>query len=389
MTMIKLIVRTFIKDSENISDKTVREKYGILGGVLGIICNVVLFITKLVAGTMMNSIAVTSDAVNNLSDTGSSLITVVGSRISSKNPDREHPFGHGRAEYIAALIVSFIIEIVGFELLKSSFGKILSPEATVISPVIIGILIFSVLLKLWMFSYNRYLGKLIDSEVLKAAASDSLSDVFATSAVIVSAAVGHFTNLPIDGFAGLIVSAMIMYTGFGVARSTVDRLMGAAPDKKLVDKIEQMITESSGIIGVHDIIVHDYGPGRIMASAHAEVPENSGLVEVHDVIDSTEERIFNELGVSIVLHIDPTAAGSERYESYKTVITDIVSDTDSSYSIHDFRFCDDKSRTRLFFDLAVPCEISEKKRTDDIKTIRDKISAAFPETESVIKIDTV
>lgn len=303
--MIKIIVKSFIKDYSDTSDKQVRESYGVLGGVLGIICNLVLFIIKLAIGFYMNSIAVISDAFNNLSDLGSSLIAIIGVKMSNRPPDHEHPYGHGRIEYISSLIVSFIILLVGLQLLRSSFNKILTPETIVFNPILISMLIFSVLVKIWMFSYNNYISKAINSSISKATAYDSLNDAIATSALIITTIIGHYLDLSLDGIAGLVISFLILYTGFSVAKDTVNLLLGSSPDPELVSSINSIILGGKHIIGIHDLNVHDYGPGRIIASIHAEVPDSISIVDIHSVIDDLEKRVLHELSVNLVIHMDP------------------------------------------------------------------------------------
>ena len=303
--MIKFLVRKFVPDFENTTDTKVREKYGVLGGVLGIICNFFLFVLKLTVGLLMNSISIISDAFNNLSDTASSLIVIVGTKLSNIHPDEEHPFGHGRIEYISSLIVSFIIMLVGFELLKSSVSKIFSPQPIFFSLPLTIILGISVLLKLWMASYNRYLSTKIASGVLRAASLDSLIDAVATLVVIISLIFGRFVGFPLDAIMGTIFSFLVMYSGFGIAKDTIDVLLGTPPDMETVDKITSTILGAEGVIGVHDLIVHDYGPGRKMASVHAEVPADADIVTVHTLIDGLEKKIFSEMGIHTVIHMDP------------------------------------------------------------------------------------
>lgn len=303
--MIKILIKQFIKNHQEVGNHDVREAYGILSGAVGIICNIFLFIVKLTIGLLMNSIAITTDAFNNLSDTGSSLVAIIGAKISRKDADHEHPFGHGRFEYVASLIISFIIMLVGFELLKSSVEKIFNPTPVVFSKVLMAILVLSVFIKIWMFSYNRYIGNLINSGVNRATASDSLNDVFATSAVIMTTVIGKFTGLPLDGIAGLIVSALIIYTGFSIARDTVSILLGVSPSDELVAKIHEIIDSNPFIVGSHDLRVHDYGPGRSIASIHAELSDQTNIVKAHNIIDSLEKRVLRELGVDIVIHVDP------------------------------------------------------------------------------------
>ena len=264
-----------------------------------------LFVTKLVVGAASGSIAVISDAFNNLSDMGSSLVTVIGARVSGKRADKEHPYGHGRAEYISALVVAILIIVFGIELLKSSAGKLFEYEKVEMNIVSAVILILSILVKLWMWHYNRVMGRKINSELLAAAARDSLNDAAATGAIVVSAIVAGFVGFPIDGIAGICMSALIIFTGCGLVKTTADRLMGAAPDENLIAHIEEILMSEDSVLGLHDLMVHDYGPGRMIGSVHAEVPEDMQLCEVHRVIDEAEHRIMRETGVDIVIHMDP------------------------------------------------------------------------------------
>ena len=303
--MIKLIIKKFIKDSEKVNDKKVRESYGVLSGTLGIICNVFLFVVKLVLGLFINSIAVISDAFNNLSDMGTSVITIFGAKLSSRPPDEEHPHGHGRYEYIASLVVSFIIFAVGFRLLSTSFSKILNPQKVLFNAVSVLILLISVLVKVWMFSYNRYIGKVINSSVNRAAALDSLNDVYATGGIILGMVIGSFTAFPVDGIMGLVISVLIMYTGFKAAKDSVNLLLGALPDPEIIQRINELVLSGENIKGIHDLKIHDYGPGRITASIHAEVADNVNIVDIHSEIDKIEAKVKEELGIDMVIHMDP------------------------------------------------------------------------------------
>lgn len=305
MVLIKLIIKKFIKNNENVNDKDVRESYGVLSGVLGIICNMLLFVTKLITGLFINSIAVISDAFNNLSDMGTSVITILGAKLSNRPPDDEHPHGHGRYEYIASLVVSFIIFAVGLKLLGNSFDKIVKPQKVLFNMVSIFILITSILIKVWTFSYNKYIGKTINSSVNRAAASDSLNDVYATSAVIIGTVVGSFVSFPIDGIMGLVISGLIMYTGFSTAKDSVNLLLGALPDPEVINRINTLVLSGKNIKGAHDLKIHDYGPGRITASIHAEVSENVNIVDIHSEIDKIELKVKEELGIDMVIHMDP------------------------------------------------------------------------------------
>lgn len=303
--MIKFLIKKFIKNADQTQDCKVRESYGVLSGSLGILCNIFLFILKLTIGLMMNSVAILSDAFNNLSDTGSSIVAVVGAKLSNIDADNEHPFGHGRFEYIASLIISFIIMMVGVELFRESFKKIINPEPIKYNVVLIIILVASILIKIWMYSYNMYISKLISSNVNKAAALDSLNDVIATTAVTLTAVLGSRVSIPLDGIAGVIVSMLIIFTGYSIAKDTVNILLGMSPSEEMTNKIIEIIKENEMIIGAHDLRVHDYGPGRIVGSVHTEILDINDLVKAHSVIDIIEKRIYKELGIDIVIHIDP------------------------------------------------------------------------------------
>lgn len=385
--MIKLLVRKFIPDFENVSDTKVREKYGVLGGILGIICNFILFVLKLTVGTLMNSISITSDAFNNLSDTASSLIVIFGTKLSNMRPDEEHPFGHGRIEYISSLIVSFIIMLVGFELLKSSVTKIFSPDPISFSLPLTIILAASVLIKLWMASYNRYLSSKIGSGVLRAAALDSLVDAVSTSIVVISIIVGRFVSFPLDAVMGMVFSALVMYSGFGIAKDTVDVLLGTAPDMETVDKITEKIMQAEGVVGVHDLIVHDYGPGRKMASVHAEVPDTADIVKTHELIDALEQEISNELGIHTVIHMDPITTGCEITDRIKSEVMEIISSIDERLGIHDFRMTDGENRINLIFDLELPFAL-HKDKDKILSAIKEKLSGKNSRYAAVITVDS-
>lgn len=388
--MIKLLLKLFIKDYENTKDRNIREKYGVLGGILGIICNLVLFVLKLVIGSIMGSMAITSDAFNNLSDTGSSVVSILGAKISNKQPDKDHPFGHGRFEYISSLVVSFIIMLVGFNLLTDSVDKILHPTEISFNPVAVIILVLSMSVKIWMFSFNRYLGKKIDSGVLMATSKDSINDVISTGAVIVATLIGHFTGINvIDGIVSLVVSGIIMYAGFGIAKEVVGTLLGTAPDPELVKSLSDLICGHDEIIGIHDLIVHDYGPGRIIASVHAEVPDNGDIIHVHELIDDIEQDAMRDFGVILVIHMDPVCTNCEATEFLRQKTATIVSGINSEYTIHDFRITDGEHHKNLIFDVVVPAGTEEKEK----EQIRKDIARAVAEYDSglrcVITVDTL
>ncbi len=385
--MIKLLVKKFITNYQNVSDTKVREKYGVLGGILGIICNFILFILKLTVGTIMNSIGIISDAFNNLSDTASSLIVILGTKLSNMRPDEEHPFGHGRIEYISSLIVSFIIMLVGFELFKSSVSKIFSPQPVAFSLPLVIILGASVFVKLWMASYNRWLSGQISSGVLRAAAADSLIDAISTSIVIISIIVGRFVNFPLDAIMGAIFSLLVIYSGFGIAKDTVDVLLGTAPDMETVDKITEKIVGAEGIVGVHDLIVHDYGPGRKMASVHAEVPDNANIVKIHELIDRLEQEISRELGVHTVIHMDPITTGCETTDRVKADVLEIIKSIDESMGMHDFRMTDGENNINLIFDLELPFAL-QKDKDKILSDIKEKLLEKDSRYAAVITVDS-
>lgn len=310
--MVDLLIRKTIKNYTDYRNPAVRSDYITLAGKVGILLNLLLFGVKLAIGLLINSIAIISDAFNNLSDILTSVVAIFGSVFSNKPADKEHPLGHGRFEYVASLVVAFLIMAVGLELLKSSVESIRNPQPLEFNWVLIGILALSLLVKIYMYSYNNKIGKLIDSPLNFGVAIDSRNDVVATSAVILSIIVSEMAHVNIDGFSGFVVALLVMYSGFNIGKETTNRILGETPDKALVDEIERIILSGKNIIGVHDLIVHDYGAGKILASAHAEVPANMDVESIHDIIDALEERVENETGVSIVIHMDPAYCTLEK-----------------------------------------------------------------------------
>lgn len=385
--MLDKLVRRFVKNPEDYQGTETREQVSVLAGVMGIIINLVLFCVKLPIGLVTGSIAITSDAFNNISDMGSSLITVIGARMAGKRPDAEHPFGHGRVEYIAALIVAFIIFFVGIELLRESAGKLMAPETVNLNPVLLLILGLSILLKLWMFYYNRVLGRRINSAVLRATASDSINDVIATAAVIAATAIDPLVNFPMDAAVGIAVSLLILYSGFETAKDTITLLLGGKPDPQLMRGIMAMVSEGEGVVGVHDLIVHDYGPGRQFASIHAEVPADGDFVQLHEMIDAVEQRVKRELNVPIVIHMDPISLNDERVNALKEQVEAVVASLDGALSIHDFRMTDGLARVNLIFDLVVPSAYSEKKRKEIVKQIAQRLAEIDARYRCVIQVD--
>ena len=384
--MIKTLLKVFVKDYEITQDNTFRQKYTKLSGILGILCNLLLFIVKLLIGTVMKSLAITSDAFNNLSDMGTSVMAVISAKLSNRKPDASHPFGHGRFEYISSLIISFLIMLVGFELLKSSFDKIFSPEPILMKPILLGILILSVLVKLWMWSYNRFLGRKIDSKVLKGASSDSLNDVISTSAVIISTVVGYYLNINIDGYIGCVVSVLVMLVGFNLARDTINVLLGSAPSEDMILSLEKLICDSNYVLGIHDLIVHDYGPGRVFASVHAEVSDSENVVKIHEEIDEIEQKAKNEFGIELVIHMDPIATDCEVLNEARKMVMDILSSI-GSYTMHDFRMTDGENRVNLIFDIVVPAKMGESERERLISDIAKRVREIDEKYVTVIQID--
>lgn len=367
--MIQVFVKFFIKDYENIQDASVRQAYGMLGGGLGIACNLILFLAKLIAGIMTGAISIMADAFNNLSDAGSSIVTLIGFKLAGKPADKEHPFGHGRMEYLAGLFISAAIMLVGWQLGTSSIDKILHPEEVTYGMLSIIILIGSVLVKFWMASYNRYLGNKIQSATMKATAMDSLSDCIATTAVLLSIAIGYFTDLQVDGIAGLIVSIFIFIAGINAMKDTVQPLLGQAPDAEFVKGIERVVMSHSVIVGIHDMMVHDYGPGRVMVSLHAEIPVEMDFMEAHDIIDDIEMDIKNEFQCDITIHMDPVVLEDEKTNQMRERVKGIVESVENDLTMHDFRMTTGPLRTNLIFDVVVPYD---SKKTD--REIKEEIT---------------
>ena len=384
--MIKLLAKIFIKDSQNTADSKVRVAYGYLCGAVGIALNILLFAGKIIAGTISGSVAVTADAFNNLSDAGSSIISLIGFRLASQKPDPHHPFGHGRFEYIASLIISIIIVLMGFELGKSSFEKIVAPQAVEYSAVTFAVLGASVLVKLYMFFYNNSVGKKIDSATMRATAMDSISDAVSTGAVLISAVIAMFTNLALDGWMGLVVAAFIMVTGFKSAKETIDSLLGTPPSPEFVKQIEDMALQYDDIIGVHDMIVHNYGPGRTFVSLHAEVPSDGDIVAIHDTVDNAESEIAKELGCLVTIHMDPVDVHDEHTAQLRENVSEIIKQINPDITFHDFRVVSGPTHTNLIFDIVSPmdCGLSDQELAD---TIADKIHQCNESYFAVINVD--
>ena len=381
-----MLANLFIKKHSELPEEELRKKYGVFYGMLGIFLNILLFTIKFFAGFITGAISVTADAFNNLSDAGSSVITLFGFRVASKKPDADHPFGHGRSEYISGFIISLLILLVGFELAKSSVEKIFSPEAVEFSVISIIILVISVAIKLYMAFYNYTVGKKINSGAMKATATDSLSDSVATTVVLICMLVSYFTDLQIDAYCGLAVSVFILYSGMRSASETISPLLGQTPTPEFVEKIEKTVRECEYVCGVHDLIVHDYGPGRRMVSLHAEVPADSNFLEVHDAIDNVEKKLRETLHCDAVIHMDPVETGDTLVSEVKKSVLSVVGDIDERITIHDFRMVSGSMHTNLIFDAVIPYDIklSDKEMRE---LISEKITAFDPHYRTVIEID--
>lgn len=373
--MTDFLIRLFIKNSGAVLDPNVRERYGRLSGCVGIVLNFLLFAGKFAAGYLTASIAITADAFNNLSDAGSSVITLIGFRLAKQRADSSHPFGHGRMEYMAGLVVSLLILLVGFELGKSSFEKILHPAEVSFSALSVVILAASVCIKLWMFLFNRTLGRRIGSPAMAATAADSLSDVCATSAVLLSSLAGHFWGLRIDAWMGMLVAIFILRAGWSAAKDTLDPLLGKSPDPELVNAIEETVMAHHEICGMHDLVIHDYGPGRAMMSFHVEVPVGGDIMALHDIIDATERELKEKFHIETSIHMDPIVTDDELTNRTRDRVIRLVQDIDEGLSIHDFRMTAGPMHTNLIFDVVVPygCVLSDQQVEQAVKKGVEKL----------------
>ena len=384
--MIEFLARVFIRHRDTLSPSALRQAYGQLCGAVGIGLNLLLFAGKLFAGTISGSIAITADAFNNLSDAGSSVVTLLGFRLAGRKPDPEHPFGHGRMEYISGLAVAGLILLMGVELGKSSLKKILSPEEIVSSPLVLAILAVSVAVKLYMFYYNRSIGRKIKSAAMSATATDSLSDAVSTTAVLIATLVGQFTGLNIDGWVGLLVALFILFSAYKAAKETLSPLLGQTPDPEFVERIEQIVLSYPEVLNIHDLIVHDYGPGRMMISLHAEVSADGDLLQLHDVIDNAEHRLKKELGCMAVIHMDPIITNDAHTDALRMAVAEKVKAIDPRLTIHDFRTVSGPTHTNLIFDVVVPYDV---KLTAD--EVRRRIGALVKELDenyfAVVQVD--
>lgn len=384
--MTNLLINLFVKDKENIKNIEVRGKYGMVSSITGIIVNILLSILKLIVGIVSNSMSIISDALNNVTDAGSSVVTMIGFKMSQKEVDSDHPWGHGRMEYITAFIVDILIILVGIELFQTSIEKIIHPVMPDVSNITIILLVIAILVKLWLFIFYRKIANIIDSSAIRATAYDSISDSVSTILVLVSIIVAKFAGFSIDGYASILVSIFILFTGFNALKETVDILLGGKPDEEFVNDIIEFVKDYSMISGIHDIMVHDYGPGRQIVSFHAEVPADCDICKAHDVIDGLEQDLYKKFKCIATVHMDPIVVNDERINEMKEIVKKIVSEINEEYSIHDFRLTDGGSRVNLIFDLVIP-----RDDKTDRKAIENEVKVKIHEIDSkyyaVIKIE--
>jgi cation diffusion facilitator family transporter len=384
--MTKLLPRLFIKDYQNYQNAAVRSAYGKLAGAVGIFCNVLLFGAKLLVGTISGSVSITADAINNLSDASSSVVTLLGFKLAEKPADEDHPYGHARIEYITGLVVAAMILLIGVELIKTSVRKILNPQPVEFSVALVIVLVLSILLKFWMAHFNRSLGRRIDSETLIATAADSRNDVISTAAVLLACIVGQLTSLRIDGYVGLLVALFILYSGVSIAKDTIDPLLGAAPNQELVNMVAQEIDAYDKVLGIHDLMVHDYGPGRRFASVHVEMDSREDPLVCHDIIDDIERDFLNKHNIHLVIHYDPIVTDDKELNHMRELVNRVIEDIDPRMSIHDFRMVRGPGHTNLIFDLVIPFEMTNRKK-ELSRLINDRIQFESQKYYAVITFD--
>ena len=384
--MFSLIIKKFVKNYDDVKDNEVRTKYGVVSGGVGIFLNIVLFAVKYLAGILSGSVAIRADALNNLSDAGSSIITLIGFRMASAKPDEDHPFGHGRVEYLSALAVSMIIIFMGFEIGKTSIEKIISPDPSEITAITVGILVFSILIKFYMFSYNKRFGEKIDSAAMKATAIDSLSDVASTSVVLLSMIIMKLFSVDIDGWCGVLVAIFILKAGIETAKDTLTDLLGKPSSPELIKEIEDIVGSHKEIIGMHDLVIHDYGPGRMMISLHGEIPANGDILTLHDVIDNLEKELAAKLNCNVVIHLDPVDTENPQLQELKEEMEGILYEIEPDITMHDFRMVSGPTHTNIIFDILIPynCKISD---SDIKKTIYKAVHERHDNFFCVIHID--
>ena len=385
--MTEFLVRHFVKDYQSVEKSAVRTAYGVLASIVGILCNVCLFLVKFVVGLLVNSVSVTADAFNNLSDAASSVISFVGVKMAGKPADKEHPFGHGRIEYIAALIVSFLVLEVGFTFLKDSISKIRHPEVLNFQLVSVVILVLSIGMKLWLGIFNRQLGKRIDSKVMMAVFADSMGDVITTSVAILSLVIFRLTGINIDGIVGIGVALVVMWAGVGIARDTLEPLIGEAIDPEEYDKVKRFVERYNGIEGTHDLIIHNYGPNQSMASIHAEVPNDVNIENAHELIDRIERDAVEELGILLVIHMDPIEMKNEQVMGLRKQVDTVLRELDEACSIHDFRVVNGVGQINLIFDMVVPFGYGEEQQEQLRQRLMERLQELDRRYQCVITME--
>lgn len=383
------LVKRFVKNYDNVSDIKVRGAYANLAGIVGIVTNLILFIIKLSVGLFSNSVSILADAFNNLSDAASSIITIIGFKMANKPADAEHPFGHGRIEYITAMIVSFMVMLVGLQFVKTSFQKIINPTLVTFELWPFILLLISIGFKFWLSKFNKSMGNKINSSTLKATATDAMGDVFTSTTVVISFLISKFTTLPIDGYIGIVVALAIVYSGFSLIKETLSPLLGEPPDPVLVSDITDMVMSYDNITGIHDLIVHNYGPGRIMASIHAEIPSNIDIMEIHHIIDTAEREISKKLNIYLVIHMDPICVDTDEIIEARNMLKDVLSKYEEVKSFHDFRVVGENNNKNLIFDIEVcpSCLANEISSANLLDNIEKDIKEKAPEYRCVITVD--
>lgn len=385
----EFLLKCFIKNYKEVSDKKVRNAYGFLASIVGMLSNTLLFLIKLFVGILSNSVSVTADAFNNLSDFASSLITMIGFKMASKPADKEHPFGHGRIEYLSALVVAFMVMLVGFQFIKTSYDRIVHPTKIVFQTIPFLLIILSILIKIWLGKFNNYMGKSINSSALQASSFDAYSDVITSSCVAISLVISKFTNIPIDGYIGILVSLFILYSGFSLIKDTLDPILGESPNPELVKEINEGVLNYDYITGVHDLVIHNYGPGKFMATIHAEVPQDISIVTIHEIIDKAEKELSKKLGIILVIHMDPINTDNKEVNFTKQELIKMLKKYPYIKSIHDFRMVGHDTKKNLIFDIVI--DYSEKLTNEFIKEVKDNINkdikTLHPDYNAVITID--
>lgn len=384
--MTEFLLKIFVKDYKNTSDSVVRQKYGFLSGIVGIVVNVILATIKLIIGISVNSISITADAVNNYSDAGSSAVTLIGFKIANRPADEEHPFGHGRYEYIAGLIVSFVVLLFGFDLMKTSVERIFNPVNLNFSMVSVVVLSVSILGKIWLGLFNKKLSKSINSPTMSAVATDCISDCAATTVTIVSLLLSHFTNINIDSYLGICVAVIIFIAGINIIKETLNPLIGQAIDKETADKIRSELMSYDGIIGMHDLIIHSYGTNNTFGSVHAEVPANCDILEIHDTIDTIEREIKRKYAIDISIHIDPLVTDDKFVNEMKEMTYRLLCEIDENISFHDFRVVSGPMHTNFIFDVVMPHSM-KCSESDFVKTICEKFAEKNENYFAVVTVD--